>query len=205
MSRFASDPTATLLAARDRYFEENHFGPDGGYGAAWVDFKLGPIPLPFPNTRARVRAVRFHDLHHVLTGYRTDALGEFEISAWELGAGCGGYVAAWQLNLGGLAAGLFSIPRRTFQAFVRGRHSRSLYRQTYDDALLSRRVGEVRAACGLEAPPSCGTASDVAAFAACAVAGLAVGLVSAALVLPLALGMNALALVRRRPTAAGGA
>ncbi|MCI0570854.1 MAG: hypothetical protein L0Y66_08890 [Myxococcaceae bacterium] len=198
MTHLTTDASSTLLAARARYFEENHFGPDGGYGAAWVDFKLGPIPMPFPNTRARVRAVRFHDLHHVLTEYRTDTLGEFEISAWELGGGCADFVAAWQLSLGGMVAGLVSIPRRTFRAFVRGRHSRNLYRSTYDDALLARTVGEVRRELGLDIPPPHATGSDVAAFLGHVVVGLGVGLMSAALALPMALAVTLLALVRRR-------
>ena len=73
------DEGLTMREARALYFEVNRFGADGGYGDAWVDFKLGPLPVPFPNTRARVRAVRYHDLHHVLTGYDTNAIGEFEI------------------------------------------------------------------------------------------------------------------------------
>src|SRR4051812_17637276 len=92
------DPSLTLRAARDAYFTANGFGADGGYAAAWVDFKLGPVPLPFPNTASRVRAVGYHDLHHVLTGYRTDTVGEFLIAAWELGAGCERFFTAWQLN-----------------------------------------------------------------------------------------------------------
>ena len=78
----------TMRSARDLYFQVNDFGADGGYADTWVDFKIGPVPLPFPNTAGRIAAVKFHDLHHVLTGYETNASGEFEISAWEIGAGC---------------------------------------------------------------------------------------------------------------------
>src|SRR5688572_1778448 len=82
------EPSATMREARARYFEVNDFGVDGGYQDAWVDFKLGPLPMPFPNTQGRLRAVAYHDLHHILTGYDTEIIGELEISAWELGAGC---------------------------------------------------------------------------------------------------------------------
>ena len=75
-----------LRDARRLYFDANHFGADGGYGDKWVDFKLGKVPFPIPNSPGRVRAVRFHDLHHVLTGYDTSTIGEFEISAWEIAA-----------------------------------------------------------------------------------------------------------------------
>lgn len=173
------DPAMTMRAARDRYFRDNRFGDDGGYGATWVDFKLGPIPMPFPNTQGRVRAVGYHDLHHIVTGYATDTLGEFEISAWEIGAGCKGFLVPWQLNLGGLAAGAFSIPRRTFRAFVRGRRTESLYGRDMDE-LLGRTVGDVTREIGADAP-SAARASDVALFAASVVAGLAIGLLSLAL------------------------
>lgn len=179
----ASPPhaTETLREARARYFRDNGFGEDGGYGDAWVDFKLGPIPMPFPNTPGRVRAVRYHDLHHVLTGYATDTRGELEISAWEVGAGCGRFVTAWAINLSGMAAGLVSAPRRSFRAFVRGRHSRSLYAEPFEP-LLDERVDDARARVAT-APRA--RASDVAAFALANVVGVAVGLAFTALVLPL--------------------
>ena len=63
-------------------------------------------------------------------------------------------------------AGLVSVPRRTWRAFLRGRQSRNLYRAAYDEALLSRRVEEVRRELGLERPLAAATARDVAAFAA---------------------------------------
>lgn len=125
----------TLGQAVKQYFRENGFGEDGGYDDAWVDFELGPIPMPFPNTEGRKRAVRFHDLHHILTGYKTDTLGEFEISAWELGAGCKGFPTALVINAGGMASGLLMAPKRTFRAFMRGRASRSLYGETYEEVV----------------------------------------------------------------------
>ncbi|MFT3764934.1 MAG: hypothetical protein QM820_05365 [Minicystis sp.] len=170
------DASLTMRAARDRYFEDNHFGADGGYSSPWVDFKLGPIPMPFPNTPGRVRAVRYHDLHHIVTGYATDTLGEFEISAWELGAGCQDFWVAWQLNLGGLAAGAVSIPRRTFRAFVRGRRTHTLYGRDLD-ALLDRTVGDVSAELGTDKPVEA-RAADAVLFAAACVTGTVVGLVS---------------------------
>lgn len=184
------DPSMPMRAALARYFVENGFGEDGGYADPWVHFKLGPIPLPFPNTPARVRAVRYHDLHHLITGYRADqATGEFEISAWEIGAGCREFWAAWLLNLSGMTAGLVSIPRRTFQAFVIGRRSSSLYGREYEP-LLDKTVGEVAAACGIDWQAQA-RASDVALFAACTAVGLVIGLALFALALlvspPLAL------------------
>jgi hypothetical protein len=171
-ARHDYDPAWTLRQARARYFEENDFGEDGGYGDRWVKLKLGPFPYAIPNTQGRVRAVRYHDLHHIMTGYRTDWIGEFEIAAWEVGSGCRDLAAAWFLNLSGMFAGLFLSPRRIFRAFVRGRNTRNLYGHTFDDALLDARVGEKRAELGLDREVPAATPADVLRFLVFVMAGL---------------------------------
>jgi hypothetical protein len=147
------DPHQTLRQGRARYFERYGFG-DGGYDAKWVELnKVGPLPIGFPNTAARVRAVKLHDLHHVLTGYAADYTGEAEIAAWELGAGCGPHVAAWILNLAAVGYGSFIAPRRVARALARGLSSRSLYaHRELEEAMLERRLGEVRAELSLDGP-----------------------------------------------------
>jgi hypothetical protein len=134
----------TVRAARSRYFAANGFAPDGGYASRWVRVKLGPVPVYIPNTAARVRAVRLHDLHHVATGYDTDLVGEAEIGAWELASGCRGYVAAWWLNLTAVLMGLVLAPRRVARAFRRGRGSRNLYAEGWSETLLDETVGDLR-------------------------------------------------------------
>lgn len=181
------DDTMTMREARKKYFDVNGFGENGGYDDAWVDFKLGPVPMPFPNTQGRVRAVKFHDLHHILTDFDTDVAGEFEISAWEIAAGCKSFGAAWVLNLGGLAAGaLFRCPGRTFRAFVRGRREETTYGHDLEEMLdLSVKEARERFAplTGKDAPKA--SASDVALFLVSVVTGLAVGLMELVFVLPL--------------------
>lgn len=191
--------TATLREARSQYFEDNGLGKDGGYDDAWVDFKIGPVPFPFPNSAARVRAVSYHDLHHVLTGYRTDFPGEMEISAWEIGAGCKDFVVAWQLNLAGMFGGATYMPRRIFRAFVRGRRSRSLYGLPLEP-LLDESVAEARARVGLaEADSARATAADLAWFSLALSAGLVIAVVDLVLFVPmLPFGFVALAFRRRR-------
>lgn len=188
-----SPKSYTLAQARDAYFRANGFGADGGYNAAWVDFKLGPIPMPFPNTHARSRTVRYHDLHHIVTGYRTNALGEFEISAWELGSGCADHAVAWHLNLSGLVAGALFIPRRTWLAFVRGRHSLNFYRVAYDEALLSRLVDDARRDLQLDQEALAATVADVVAFATCLVVGSIVGAITVVIGIPLVIAGNVVA------------
>src|SRR4051812_23674494 len=144
------DPGLTLAEAVKQYFIDNQFGPDGGYGLRWVQVKLGPLPFVVPNTKERVRAVRFHDLHHVLTGYKTDLTGEFEIGAWELSTFCGDFTVAWTLNLQSLIAGFLVCPGRTLAAFARGRTTRNLYDgQTYGPELLNQTVGDTKKQLGL--------------------------------------------------------
>jgi hypothetical protein len=177
--------TMTMREARKLYFEVNRFGETGGYDDAWVDFKLGPLPMPFPNTKARIAAVRYHDLHHLLTGYDTDIVGEFEISAWEIAAGCKGMVAAWVLNLGGMAGGVLRAPRRVFAAFVRGRGQRTTYGADLNE-LLDLTVGEARARFTRpEGATRKATLADVALFCAATALGFVVGLVLLAFVVPL--------------------
>lgn len=98
--------------------------------------KIGPMPYPIPNTRSRKRAVKIHDLNHLVTGYKTDKAGELEISAWELASGgCQNYVAAWILDLVGMFSGLFICPRRTVRAFLLGRQQQNLYPYALDELL----------------------------------------------------------------------
>ena len=144
------DAALTLRAARADYFARSGFAAGGNYDDKWVKLKLGGRTIfAFPNTAARVRAVRLHDLHHVLAEYDTTWTGEAEIAAWELASGCRSYVAAWLLNIGAAAIGLLIAPRRVLRAFARGRTTGNLYRMTFDEALLERRVGDVRAELGL--------------------------------------------------------
>ena len=176
----------TVGEARARYFAANGFG-DGGYDARWVKLQAGPIPLRFPNTAARVAAVRLHDIHHVVTGYETTWTGEAEIGAWEIGSGCARHWAAWVLNLQALAIGLFIAAEAVFRAYVRGRRSANLYAGQFDEALLAPSVGALRRQLGLDGPVRATTAADRVGFAAWALASVVTLLVTVVVsVLPMA-------------------
>jgi hypothetical protein len=144
------DDSILVRDARVAYFEANGFGVDGGYNDEWVKLKMGPIPFRIPNTAGRKVAVRYHDLHHIVTGYETDWVGEFEISAWEIGSGCRDKTFAWLINSQGMGGGLFLCPRRSLRAFVRGRNTRNLYDQDLD-ALLDETVQQLRQRMGTAA------------------------------------------------------
>jgi hypothetical protein len=159
-----SAESQTLLDARADYFERSGFAPDGGYHDKWVHVDMGGWSIKFPNSEARRRAVRYHDLHHVVTGYGTDLKGEAQISAWEIASGCRGMVAAWILNLLAFGYVLLREPHALYAAFVRGRHSRNLYGHVYEDALLERSAANVRQELGLSEDPLVGGPRDRIAF-----------------------------------------
>ena len=176
------DPALSLREARGRYFAANGLG-EGGYEDKWVRFVVGPLHFAIPNTAERVRAVRYHDLHHVVTGYTTDWTGEGQIGAWEIASGCRDMIAAWVLNLYAMWVGLWISPRAMWQAFARGRHSQNLYGEPWSDALLDQSVGDTRRRLALEREARA-SVGDALGFASWSVAALALAVLSSA---PLAL------------------
>jgi len=176
------DGTLTMRDARARYFAANHFG-DGGYDANWVKLQAGPLPIFLPNTQQRVRSVRLHDLHHVVTEYDTTWTGESEIAAWELASSCADHYAAWVLNLSAFAIGLFIAPREVFRAFVRGRYCSNLFHGEFDEALLTPTVAAMRSRLGLADPTAPATMRDRLAFGGYALAAIFTVLASWLLIL----------------------
>jgi hypothetical protein len=173
------DPQLSLREARSRYFAANGLG-EGGYEDKWVKFVVGPLRFAIPNTPGRVRAVRYHDLHHVVTGYATDWAGEGEIGAWEIATGCRDLVAAWVLNLYAMWIGLWVAPRAVWRAFARGRHSRNLYGEDWGEKLLDESVGEMRRRLALEREAPRATLADAIGFASWSAAAVALALLSSA-------------------------
>lgn len=167
---FTCDESLPLGEALKGYFDLNKFGPDGGYHDRWVEVKLGPITFTIPNTQSRVRAVRIHDLHHIVTEYQTTLKGESEIAAWEVATGCRDMYTAWNLNLSAFGFGALVWSGPVWRAFLRGRRSRNYYGAEYGPELLSRTVGAARTELGLgpdgaAARSDRASARDVLAFA----------------------------------------
>ena len=182
MARFRDD--LTVEEALAEHYRLAGLGPDGGYSSRWVRFKIGPLPLAFPNIDARRIASRFHDVNHVLTEYRTDWTGEMEIGAWEIATGCGLYWAAWYLNLGVFGVGTLLRPKRTFRAWCRGRRSAtSLYRGELEPVLAAT-LGTLRARLRLDHDTSSPTLADRMSYALWA--GVGLGLVVLQVAVPVA-------------------
>ena len=120
------DAEPSLAALRDGFRARNGI-VETDRRVEWI--RLGPVPFPVPNSPARRRAVRIHDLHHLVAGYGTDLTGEFQASAWECGAGLHDEPVAWVACPVGTLGGMVRCPRRTVAAYARGRRSRTLYGQ----------------------------------------------------------------------------
>jgi len=148
-----SQPAVSLMSmreARDLYFKRNGFTADA-YSAPTFTIKLLGIPFTFPSTANRKKVLPLHDFHHILTGYGTNWIGEAEIGAWELRAGCNSLVAYW-LNGSAVVLGLFISPRRVWRAFHAARGQRTLYRETEQYAsLLEMTIDGLRRKLGI--PP----------------------------------------------------
>ncbi len=154
-----------LDEALERFFGDKLVqDTDGGYSARWAKVKMGPWTLAFPNSKARVRALKLHDLHHIATEYDTSFTGEAEIGAWEIAGGCAGHGPAWVLNLSVMAMGIFLSPLACLRAFARGRRTRNLYRTEYEDALAQGTVGRLRNFLDLRQPPARPTLTDAGLF-----------------------------------------
>ena len=186
MSRYADH--LTVRDARTQYFRVNKLG-DGGYTDRWIRFKSGPLTLFLPNAQARIRAVRFHDVHHVLTEYPTSWSGEAGISAWEIASDCTHNSVAWFINLQVMAIGLLLNPVAEYRAFIRGRHCTNLYRSELNDALFSTSIGALRHRLGLTTLLSRTRGSDRLAFVGWSLCGV---LMLAALLLGVIVGLSIL-------------
>ncbi|HEV7700759.1 MAG TPA: hypothetical protein VGO43_11065 [Pyrinomonadaceae bacterium] len=175
-------PDMTLGEARKLYFERSGFGADGGYDEFWIKVKVWRLPIWLPNTAGRVKAVKLHDLHHVLTEYPTTWAGEAEISAWEVGSGgLHHYWAGWWLDLMNVAQGLVVNPRGVYCGFMRGRSTRNLFDTEFNDEMLASLVGEYRHKLRLEQREIRPGASDIASFVFWSVVSALIYVVSVAL------------------------
>jgi len=155
--------TRNLGAALRQHLAASGLPLDSGVAQRWIRVRFLGIPVVFPNFDARRAVLVTHDVHHLLTGYRTDWRGEGEIGGFEIASGCKQFWAAWFFNLGGFLFGLVIAPRRTFAAFVRGRRCSNFYGAD-PRRLLERTVDGARRELGLDLEMGPATAGDALAF-----------------------------------------
>jgi hypothetical protein len=149
-------PGLTAREGRDRFLSA--FGLDtAGYTAPYFLVHLGPrLVLRFRNPGL----LPVHDLHHVATGYPATLLGEAQISAFELRAGCPSPLVRL-LCVGAALLGLLRRPQAMALAWRAAASARSLYLTTtpYEE-LLSLSVSELRAFVGIPEDGCPGAAWD---------------------------------------------
>jgi len=139
------DDHLTVHQAREAYFQSSGFDAHA-YSDKWARYRVGRLfTIWIPNTQARIRAAKLHDLHHIATNYETSWIGEAEVSAWELASGgCGRHRIVWLFDTAALLLGCLIGPKRVIRAFKRGTASQNLYQQEFSEAMLSQTVGSLR-------------------------------------------------------------
>ena len=118
----------TLQEELAAFYKRSGFGPVVGARSRTVPVYTGCMLVPLPNIETRRRFLKYHDLHHLVTGYSVGRIGEGEVSAWELATGSA-FVSPTLgvMNLIALSTGLVLEPKRMWRAFRRGCTSRNLY------------------------------------------------------------------------------
>lgn len=141
--QFSAD--MTLREARDLFYESNSIATDGGVAReTWLLLAYRNLHIRLPNFAWRKKALRFHDLHHILTEYRFGPSGEFQIAAWEFAAGKYPNVFSTLFCSPLIAIGFVLNPRKQFRAFVRGLYSNTLYGKYDYEEILEKTLGNVR-------------------------------------------------------------
>ncbi|MGB4847305.1 MAG: hypothetical protein WBP41_05265 [Saprospiraceae bacterium] len=138
------------------FYEKNKLGDDGGLSSPVVRIEVNKsFHFYMPNYDARRKAVLWHDIHHLATGYSAATfLGECEISAWEIASGCGKYWAAFIIDTSGVVLGCLINPRKIIQAYARGRRSSNLYHDTFQvEKVMKMSIIEIRQNFGLDKAP----------------------------------------------------
>jgi hypothetical protein len=189
----ADTESLTVRDALARHYVAHGLPADGGQSANWFRVRLGPVVIPVPNPPARQRAVFFHDVNHIATGYNTVfSDGEMVIAGYEIRTGCGPYTIAWYINLTVMALGLVVCPRKVFHAFVRGRGGSNAYHLERSREEVERMtVGELRSRFALDRPPRTVTSDDRLRFVAWSAVAVGVTLLSAALGIVVLAGIGA--------------
>ncbi len=169
----------------NKFYTENHLELDGGNSLSYVQIELAPkFSFYFPNFDGRRKAVMKHDIHHLLTGYKTTMKEEAEISAWEIASGCRRYPAAFFINTSGMMIGIPINFWNTLKAFARGRRTKNLYAdEVTTEQALDMKVEELKKKFlldkfGKETKPNL---ADFLLFSAFSIYGLVYSILSIAL------------------------
>src|SRR5690349_8355026 len=107
----SDEPGQKVSERVEQYLRDSGYSADG-YEERRFRVSVGPLVLTFPNPGR----LRYHDLHHVVSGYRTGLVGEAEVSIYELRGGCPTKLILF-LCLGSIGIGTLLSPRRVVKAW----------------------------------------------------------------------------------------
>jgi hypothetical protein len=135
-----------VRAARDHYLASNGLSTDS-YSSPLFRLGIGRVIFNLPNPGL----LPWHDLHHIVTGFETDVIGEAEISVYELRCGCRS-VMVHILCIGAILIGFFIAPKRIINAWKGSKGARTLYytARPYEE-LLEMDVTDLRLHLGIPA------------------------------------------------------
>jgi hypothetical protein len=117
----------TVKEALIGFYKFNQLNLTADFESHCVRVYIGCLLAPVPNINARKKYLKFHDLHHIMSGYGIDRVGESEISAWELGSRSCRKPLISVMNLFALSTGYILDRKKVTRAFYRGCRSRNLY------------------------------------------------------------------------------
>ena len=144
-------PSELVVAdALDAYLTENGFNRN--YDAPTLSVNFFGLRLNVPNPPSRKIAGRYHDLHHLVTGYGTDPAGEAEISAWETRRGITVFSPyIWMLVLTVFLMGLLHSPRAVSKAWKASKIGHRLPKPSIEhyESCLAMELGNLRTMYGL--------------------------------------------------------
>jgi hypothetical protein len=149
--------------ARLLYYKANGIALDGGVSEKISKAVFGPLVLYVPNFPHRVAALQRHDLDHILLNADTSIRGEAIVGGFETASGCGEFWIAWFLEPQNIIFGLILCPKATFNSFLLGRRSQSLFRGPFREEWLEMTVGELRKSV-LADPPATANGYDLLLF-----------------------------------------
>lgn len=109
------------------FYANSGFDVETGKRPLFVDVFIGCLLVPLPNVDTRRKYLKYHDLHHVITGFDASQIGEGEVSAWELGTWSLIHPILMFMNLIAISTALAISPKRVFKAYLLGCKSRNLY------------------------------------------------------------------------------
>lgn len=117
----------TIREALIGFYKFNRLNVAKDFTSHCVRVYIGCILAPVPNLKARKKYLKFHDIHHIISGYGIDRIGESEVSAWELGSRSCRKPIISVMNLFALSTGFILNPARVTKAFYKGCRSKNLY------------------------------------------------------------------------------